>query len=36
LMLGDLPLMLEHLPQAEYAPAAAYVRQVAHSLSIAL
>jgi sugar phosphate isomerase/epimerase len=34
--LGDLPLMLEHLPQEEYAPAAAYVRQVAQSLSIAL
>jgi len=34
--LGDLPLMLEHLPQEEYAPAATYVRQVAQSLSIPL
>jgi len=34
--LNDLPLMLEHLPQEEYAPAAAYVRHIAESLSITL
>ncbi len=34
--LEDVPLMLEHLPMAEYAPAAEYVRQTADSLDISL
>lgn len=32
----DTPIMLEHLPQEEYAPAAAYVRGVASGLGISL
>ncbi len=32
----DFPLMLEHLPRAEYAPAAAYVRAAAQTLGLPL
>jgi sugar phosphate isomerase/epimerase len=34
--LGDIPLMLEHLPADEYAPAAAFVRATANSIGVAL
>ncbi len=33
---ADMPFMLEHLPMSEYAPSAAYVRQVANTLNITL